>query len=47
MKKEISVFNSIDKYKYWLIPKFTPIAKKTRFTFKRLAKIIIEDDMTS
>lgn len=37
----------MDKYTYWLIPKFTPIAKKARFTSERLAKMIIEDNMIS
>ncbi len=32
MKKEIPIFDPIDKYTHWLIPKFTPIAKRVRRT---------------
>ena len=32
---------------HWLIPKFTPIAKRAILTPERLAKMIIGDGMTS
>ncbi len=47
MKKEILILDPTDKYKYWLISKFTPIAKGARLTPERLAKMIIGDGMTS
>ena len=47
MKKVIPIFDLIDNYTYWLIPKFILIAKGTRFTPKRLAKMIIGDGITS
>ena len=47
MKKEILIFNSIDKYIHWLILKFTLIAKRARFTLERLAKMIIGNGMIS
>ena len=47
MKKEIPILNPTDKYTYWLIPKFTPIANGARLTSKRLAKMIIKDIMIS
>ena len=46
VKKETSILDSIDKYTYWLIPKFTPIAKGARLILKRLGKMIIRDGMT-
>lgn len=46
MKKEISIFDSTNKYTHWLIPMFIPIAKEARFTLKRLAKMIIGDSIT-
>lgn len=46
IKKEISIFDPNDKYIYWLIFKFTPIAKRIRLIPERLAKIIIRDAMT-
>ncbi len=33
-------------YTYWLITKFTPIAKGARLTPERLGKMIIEDGIT-
>lgn len=46
IKKEISIFNLMNKYTHWLISKFTLIAKKTRLTPKQLVKIIIKNGMT-
>lgn len=45
MKKEIFIFDFIDKYTYWLIPKYISIAKRTRFIPEQLAKMIIGDNM--
>ena len=46
MKKEIPILDPTDKYTHWLIPKFTPIAKKARLTSERLAKMIIGEGMS-
>ena len=46
MKKKIPIFDPTDKYTYWLIPKFTPIAKGVRLTLERLAKMIIREGMS-
>lgn len=45
--KKKSIFDLIDKYIYWQILKFNPIAKKTRFIFKKLAKMIIKNGITA
>ena len=45
IKKEIPIFDSIDKYTHWLISKFTPIAKRARLTPEQLTTMIIEDSM--
>lgn len=45
IKKEIPIFDFINQYMHWLIPKFTPIAKGSRLIPEKLSKIIIEDDM--
>lgn len=45
--KKISILDFTDNYTYWLIFKFTPIAKRTRLIPKQLAKINIEDDITA
>lgn len=47
MKKEIPILDLKDKYTYWFIPKFTHITKGAGLTPKRLAKIIIRDDIIS
>ncbi len=47
IKREIPILDSTDKYTYWLILKFTPIAKGARLTLERLSKIIIGDGMTT
>ena len=47
MKNKILIFDFRDKYTNWLNSKFTPIAKKARLIPKRLAKMIIKNDMTS
>lgn len=47
MKNKIPILNFINKYTYWLIPKFTSITKRTRLTPKQLAKLIIGDGMIS
>lgn len=47
MRKEIPIFDLIDKYKHWLISKFTTIDKEARLTLKQLAKMIIGNGMTS
>lgn len=47
IKKEVFIFDSTNKYLYWLIPKFTPIIKKTRLTPEHLAKKIVGNDMTA
>lgn len=47
IEKEISIFDPTDKYMHWLIPKFTPIAKRAILTPKRLAKMSIGDNMIS
>lgn len=47
MTKEKPSFGPTDQYMYWLIPKFTPIAKRARFTPKQSAKMIIRNSMTS
>lgn len=39
--KKNSLLDFIDKYTYWLISKFMLIAKRARFTFEQLAKMII------
>lgn len=45
--KKIPIFDPIYKYIYWLIPRFMPIAKKTKLISKWLAKMIIRDNMIS
>lgn len=45
IKKKISIFDPTDKYTHWLIPKFTLIAKRARFTIERLGKMIVGKDM--
>lgn len=47
IKKETPIFDLTDKYIYWLIPKFTPMAKGARLTPKRLGKMIIGKGMTA
>lgn len=47
IKREIPILDPADKYIYWLILKFTFIAKIARLTPKRLDKIIIEKSMTA
>lgn len=47
MKKEILIFDPIDKYIYWFIPKFTFITKRAIFTPEWLTKMIIGDSMIS
>ena len=47
IKKEILILDPTDKYTYWLIPKFTLIAKETRLTPKRLRKMIMREGMTA
>lgn len=47
IRKETLIFDPNDKYTQWLIPKFTPITKRARFTPEPLAILIIVDDMTS
>ena len=47
MKKEIPIFDSTNKYIYWLIFKFTLMAKGARLIPERLAKLIIEDNKIS
>lgn len=46
MKKEISIFDLTNKYMHWLIPKFTPIAKRAGLTPDWLTKMIIRSSMT-
>ncbi len=46
MKKEIPILNPKDKYTHWLIPKFTPIAKRATLTKDRLIKMIIGEGMS-
>lgn len=46
IKKEIPIFEFIDKYTHWLIPKFILIPKEAKLTSKRLAKMIIENGMS-
>ena len=45
IKKEVPILDLTNKYTYWLIPKFIPIAKGARLTLKRLGKMIIGDRM--
>lgn len=44
MKKEIPIFDLIDKYTYWLISKYILIAKRAKLILKQLAKMIIRND---
>lgn len=46
IKTETPIFDPIDKYIHWLIPKFIPIAKRARLTPERLGKMIIGAGMT-
>ncbi len=46
-EKKIPILDPTDKYTHWLIPQFTPIAKRAILTPERLAKMIIGDSMTS
>lgn len=43
--KKFSIFNPSNKYIYWLIFKFTFIAKKAKFIPEQLAKMIIRDSI--
>ena len=47
MKKEIPILDLINKNTYWLISKFTLIAKGARLTPEQLVKITIGDSRTS
>ncbi len=47
IKRETLIFDLIDKYIYWQIPKFTPIVKRARLTLERLGKTIIGKGMTA
>lgn len=46
IKNKVPILDSNDKYSYWLISKFIPIAKRARLTLERLPKMIIGDSMT-
>lgn len=46
IKKRPLILDPIDKYMYWLISKFTLIAKRARLIFKWLGKMIIGDGIT-
>lgn len=46
IKKKVPILDPTDKYTYWLIPKFTSIVKKARFTPEQLGKMIIRDKIT-
>ena len=43
--RKTPILHSTDKYIHWLIPKFTPIAKRGKLTSKQLGKMIIGDGM--
>lgn len=45
IKREIPIFDSIDKYTHWLISNFTSIAKGAKFTFELLAKMTIGENI--
>ena len=47
IKKKVPIFDPTDKYSHWLIPKFTPSAKRARLTHECLAKMIVGDSITA
>ena len=47
IKKKIPILDPTNKYTYWLIPKFTPIAKGAKLTSDRLGKMVIGEGMTA
>lgn len=47
IKREIPIFNSIDKDMHWFISRFTPITKSARLTSMWIAKLIIGDSIIS
>lgn len=46
IKRETLILDLINKYTYWLVSKFTPIAKKVRLTPEKLGKMIFRDIIT-